>query len=186
MYVAKFIGLASATSQLDRNAWQHVATYKPGVVSTPYKAASKKHRWIEQNCPRQASALLKSYRQFSGLIFFRFRLLIVFKVPVPHLSPSRIAVVYSPALLPWERYRGKIGLFSVRGGLVFIARSSGPLDREKMKRRKIHHILRHRTISMQVRRRNSVLVGRRLRDRKEPQTRHESCPNPTFSSIMSH
>ena len=28
------IGLASATSQLDRNAWQRVATYKPGSKQT--------------------------------------------------------------------------------------------------------------------------------------------------------
>ena len=49
------IGLASATSQLDRNAWQRVATYKSGSkqtwrrISSLHGITSRKHRRVEHH-----------------------------------------------------------------------------------------------------------------------------------------
>ena len=104
-----------------------------------------------------------------------------------HVKFRRAALLlYSQALMPWQRYRGHaISLpWAVLCVVNFlIACSSGPIDRRKhetMKRRRIHHILRHRTTSMQVRGRKSAPVDRHLHDQKQPRTRHESCPTPQF------
>ena len=55
-----------------------------------------------------------------------------------------------------------------------------------MKRRRIHHTLRHRTISKQISGQKSAPVERHLNDRKQPWTQHESCLITDFYSILRH
>ena len=79
--VMRIIGLASATPQLEQNAWQRVLTYKSGSKQTyrrtfsAYKTTliSWKQRWIEEKClSNPASTLLNSYSHVFLAFYFFF------------------------------------------------------------------------------------------------------------------
>ena len=150
------IGLASATSQLDQIAWKRVATYtsisqKPGIVSSPYRTTLRKHRRIEENClTRPAFTLLKSYSK----VFLAFFLQV--QNPCCNLSsclvePYRCRAAQHCCLdehIKASRFLGLFFTWRTSLSLVLVGHSTGK-NQKTMKRRQIHRILRHRTISMQ-------------------------------------
>ena len=184
------IGLTSAKSQLDRNAWQHVATYKSGSKQTwrqifsVWKHVEKAH--MDRTKLPQPSFHFAEQLQpgFSTFLQVQTPCCIQSSCTTSFIEPYRSST--ARALLPWRRHRGQasrfLGLLFVWWtflSLVLVGHLTG-IKHETMKRRQIHHLFRHRTISMQVRGQKSAPVDRHLHDRKKSPTRHETCPYPNL------
>ena len=145
------IGLASATSQLDRNAWQRVATYKSGSKQTWCRIFFV---WIHiekaqtDRTPDHASTLLCSYSQVFLVFFLQVKIPCVILsscatfqvrravslsvVPVQHCcleeDPSRPTISF-----PWAV------LFVVDSlSLILVGHSKGKTH-ETIKRKQVHH-----------------------------------------------
>ena len=197
------IGLASATSQLDRNAWQRVAKYKSGCKTNlaPYLLCMEPHREsTEGSNTSPASTLLSSYSQVF-LVFFlqvqipcsrwpcyilsscatsQVRRAVSFSVvPVQHWcleeDPSRPTISFPLAVL-----------FVVDSLLLILVGHSKGKTHETMKRRQVHHTLTsndfHAALFVDKYLRPSIDVD--LHDRKQPHTPHKSCRTPIICSIM--
>ena len=116
------IGLASATSQLDRNAWQRVATYNSGSKQT-WRRIFFVWNHIEKaqtdRTPAQLPLCWAATARFILSSFFRFRLLAIFQVSAPRLrfvEPCRSVYNQSIAALKNTR-RGQASRFL---GLFFV------------------------------------------------------------------
>ena len=191
------VGLASATSQLDRNAWQRVATYKSGsnklgVVSFLYGTTSSKQGRIEHQPSFHFAEQLQpgfSCLVSSGsdsVLYSKF----LFYVSC---SPSHIAQCStSPALLPWRRpveaatisFPWAVLCVVDSLSLILVGHSKGKTH-ETIKRRQVHHTS-SRMISMQP------CSWTNIRARRSTSARSETAPhstqifpNPIICSIMS-
>ena len=191
------IGLASATSQLDRNAWQRVATYKSGSKQT-WRRIFFVWNHIEKAQTDRTPAQLPLAEQLQP-VFFVFFLQV--QIPCYILSscmcyvsgsPTRIAQCStspctSPALLPWRRpveanHLVTLGC-SLCGGL-FIAHSSWSLERENARNYETKTSSSYFDVEWfpccLVRGRISAPVDRRLHDRNSP-TLHTNLAQPPSS-----
>ena len=190
------IGLASDTSQLDRNAWQRVAAYKSGSKQTWRRIFVWNHIEKAQTDRTQAQLPLcrAATARFFLSFFFRFRFRVYSKfLCYASGSSSRIAQCStSLAFLPWRRPVEANHLVSLGycfcGGL-FIAHSSWSLERENARNYETKTSSSYFDVEWfpccLVCGRISAPVHRRLHDRKQPHTPHQSCPTPIICSIMS-
>ena len=190
------IGLASATSQLDRNAWQCVATYKSGSKQT-WRRIFFVWNHIEQartdRTPAQLPLCWAATARFSCLVSSGSDSVLYSKfLFYVSGSPSHIAQCStSPALLPWRRpveadHLVSLGC-SLCGGL-FIAHSSWSLERENARNSKTKtsssYFGSNDFHANLVDGRISAPVDRRQHDRKRSRHSTQMCPKRIICSIM--
>ena len=147
----------------------------------------RKHRRIEQNYPSSASTLMNSYSKVF-LAFFVLQVQTPFRI-LSSCTTSFVEPHCCSTVQHWcldENVEAMSSSFLLLFlvwwtflSLVLVGHSTGK-KHETMKRRQIHHVLRHRAVSMQVRGRKSAPFDRHLHDQKQPWTRHESRQSSQF------
>ena len=182
------IGLASATSQLDRNAWQRVATYKSGSKQT-WRRIFFVWNHIEKaqtdRTPAQLPLCWAATARFSCLLSSGSDSVLYSKfLCYVSGSSSRVAqCCTSPALPPWRRpVNHLVSLGCTLCGGLLIAHSSWSLERENARNYETKTSSSYFDVEWLpcslVRGRISAPVDRRLQDRKQPHTPHKSCRTP--------
>ena len=191
------IGLASATSQLNRNAWQRIATYKSGYKQT-WRCIFFVWNHIEEaqtdRTPAQLPLCWAATANFSCLLYSGSDSVLystVSSCATSFVEPYR--TYQSSWLLPWRRpVKAKHLVFwgcSLCGAL-FISHSSWSLDSENVRNNETKTSSSYFDVEWfpcsLVRGRISVPVDRRLHYRKQPHTPHKSCgPTPLWVSKLS-
>ena len=188
------IGLASVTSQLDRNAWQRVAAYKSGSKQT-WRGIFFVWNHIEKAQTHRTPAQLPlccswpATARFSCLLSSGSDSVLDSKF-LWHVSgsSSRIRSLSIPALLPWRRpVEAKhvvfLGCF-LCGGLL-IAHSSWSLDRENSRNKETKTSSSYFDVEWFPYPHPSIDVCTPARlDTGSPYST-QTLPNPTICSIMS-